>query len=55
MSNNALASIENQIQIEFNAFADAVKNNDIDLAKSSASELVILINDRNKKCRLIKL
>lgn len=54
MSNDALASIENQIQNEFNAFADAVKNNDIDLAKSSASELVILINDRNKKCKLLK-
>lgn len=54
MSNNALASIENQIQNEFNAFADAVKNNDIDLAKSSANEIVILINDRNKKCKLLK-
>lgn len=54
MSNDALASIESQIQNEFNAFADAVKNNDIDLAKSSANELVILINDRNKKCKLLK-
>ena len=54
MSNDALASIENQIQNEFNAFADAVKNNDIDLAKFSAHELVILINDRNKKCKLLK-
>lgn len=54
MSNNALANIENQIQNEFNAFADAVKNNDIDLAKLSANELVVLINDRNKKCKLLK-
>lgn len=54
MSNDALASIKNQIQNEFHAFADAVKNNDIDLAKSSANELVILINDRNKKCKLLK-
>lgn len=54
MSNTALASIENQIQNEFNAFADAVKNDDITLAKSSANELVILINDRNKKCKLLK-
>lgn len=54
MSNDALASIESQIQNEFNAFADAVKNNDMDLAKSSANELVILINDRNKKCKLLK-
>lgn len=54
MSNDALASIENQIQNEFNAFADAVKNNDIYLAKSSANELVVLIHDRNKKCKLLK-
>lgn len=54
MSNEALASIENKIQNEFNAFADAVKNNDTDLAKSSAEELVVLINDRNKKCKLLK-
>lgn len=54
MSNNVLANIENQIQNEFNTFADAVKNNDIDLAKSSANEFVILINDRNKQCKLLK-
>lgn len=54
MSNDALAGIENQIQNEFNAFADAVKNNDTDLAKSTANDVVILINDRNKKCKLIK-
>lgn len=54
MSNNVLANIENQIQNEFNAFADAVKSNDIDLAKLSANELVILINDRNKQCKLLK-
>ena len=54
MSNNALSNIENQIQNEFNAFADAVKNDDTDLAKLSANELVVLINDRNKKCKLLK-
>lgn len=54
MSNDALASIENQIQNEFNAFADAVKNNDIDLAKSASYEFVILINNRNSKCKFLK-
>lgn len=54
MSDTALANIENQIQNEFNAFVDAVKNDDIILAKSSANELVVLINDRNKKCKLLK-
>lgn len=54
MSNDVLANIENQIQNEFNAFADAVKDDDLTLAKSSANELVVLINDRNKKCKLLK-
>lgn len=52
MSNDALASIENQIQNEFNTFADAVKSNDIDLAKSSSEELINLVNDRNNSCRM---
>lgn len=54
MSSNALAGIENQIQNQFNVFADAVKNDDIDLAKSSAEEFIVLVNDRNKKCKLLK-
>lgn len=54
MSNDALANIENQIQNEFNVFADAVKNNDIDLAKSASYEFVILINNRNSKCKFLK-
>lgn len=54
MSNDALANIENQIQNEFYVFADAVKNNDIDLAKSASYEFVILINNRNSKCKFLK-
>lgn len=54
MSDDALVNIESQIQNEFNVFSDAVKNNDIDLAKSSANELIFLINARNKKCKLLK-
>ncbi|MDE6111191.1 MAG: hypothetical protein K2F65_04655 [Eubacterium sp.] len=54
MSNAALAGVENQIQNQFNVFADAVKNDDADLAKSSAEELIVLVNDRNNKCKLLK-
>ncbi|MDE7123989.1 MAG: hypothetical protein K2N83_00675, partial [Eubacterium sp.] len=54
MSNTMLVDIENRIQNEYNAFADAVKNDDADLAKSSAKELLALINDRNNKCKLLK-
>lgn len=54
MSNNALAGIENQIQNKFNLFATAVTNDDAIIAKSLADEIVILVNDRNKKCKLLK-
>lgn len=54
MSNDALANIENQIQNEFNIFTDAVKSDNISIAKGSANELVVLINDRNMKCKLLK-
>lgn len=54
MSNDSLASIENQIQNAFNAFAEAVKNNDIDLVKSIADELLGLIETRNNKCKALK-
>lgn len=54
MSNDALVNIENQIQKQFNVFKEAVKNDDIELAESSAEELIVLVNDRNKKCKLLK-
>lgn len=54
MSSNALANVENQIQNQFNVFADAVQNNDLDLAKSSANELLVLIKDRNSKRKALK-
>lgn len=54
MSSNALASIENQIQNRFNAFSKAVAVDDKELAKSTANELVMLIKNRNDKCKLLK-
>lgn len=54
MSNDALAGIEAQITIKFNEFSQAVENNSIDESKSKSAELLILINDRNKKCKLLK-
>lgn len=54
MSNDALASIETKIQNEFNSFDNAVITDDTDLVKSIAEELLSLINERNKKCKLLK-
>lgn len=54
MSNEALGGIESQITTEFSAFYDAVNTDDIDMVKAIANELVILLGDRNNKCKLLK-
>jgi len=54
MSNDALSGIESQISIRFSAFSEAVEANDIDKVKSLSSEILILANDRNKKCKMLK-
>ena len=53
MSSPALASAETQITIKFNEFSAAVVGGAEDV-KTIADELVILIGDRNKKCRMLK-
>ena len=54
MQNPALDEAEAQIQKEFVAFADAVKTEDLEVAKVVASELLKMIDSRNKKCRALK-
>ena len=54
MSSEMLVPTESQITIKFAELTDAVNNNNIDLAESAAREVVILLNDRNKKCGLLK-
>lgn len=54
MSNEALASVESQITLRFAALSDAVAADDAAAVKAAADELVILIGDRNKKCKLLK-
>lgn len=54
MSNAALEEINEQIQNQFSVFADSVKAEDFDLAFSYSDELIILIDNRNKKCKLLK-
>ena len=51
MSNAALEEINEQIQNQFSAFADAVKSEDSDLAASFSAKLLIMIHNRNKKCK----
>ena len=54
MSSDALASVEAQITIQFHALSEAVEGDDVDLVVAIAKNLTVLIEDRNKKCKLLK-
>lgn len=54
MSNDALASIEAQITVKFTEFSEAVKADEAEKVVELAKEVVILVADRNKKCKLLK-
>lgn len=54
MSNDALAGVESQITLKFNEFSNAVTGGDAENITDLADELVALIGDRNKKCKLLK-
>lgn len=54
MSNKALSTVETQITIKFNEFSNAVIEDNKPTAKAIGNELIILVNDRNKKCKLLK-
>ena len=54
MSSDALSSVEGQIQSEFEFFSQAIKSEDLELAKSVAGGLINLIDSRNKKCKALK-
>lgn len=53
MSSEALTSVESQITLKFNELSVAVTENNEQIA-TIANELLILIGDRNKKCKLLK-
>ena len=52
MSNNALASLESEITIKFRSFENAVISGES--LEEKSNELLILVEERNKKCKLIK-
>ena len=54
MSNEALAGVEAQITLKVSELVDAIEKSDIELVKKTVREIVILLNDRNKKCKLLK-
>ena len=54
MRNEVLASVENQITVKFAELSEAVNADNADNVAKLANELVILVGDRNKKCKLLK-
>lgn len=54
MSDAALAEAETSITLIFNVYSNAVRDNDETKALGAAKELLLLIEERNKKCRLLK-
>lgn len=54
MSSERLSSIESQIAAAFNAFAGAVDGEDETAAAETVKRLLDLIEDRNRRCRLMK-
>lgn len=54
MSDEALAGVETQITLKVSELTDGIEKSDIELVKKTVREIVILLNDRNKKCKLLK-
>lgn len=54
MANEALSELDAQIERQFNAFANAIKTEDSELAKETADVLVEMVERRNQKCKLLK-
>lgn len=54
MSNDALASIESEITITFAKLSEAVVDNNFETVSEFTSEIIVLLGDRNKKCKLLK-
>ena len=53
-SNNALATVESEITIKFAKLAEAVKDDNFEEILTLEDEIIVLLGDRNKKCRLLK-
>ena len=54
MSNDALSEIEQEIASHFAALSNAVEKNDLHEIKQAANDVLILVNNRSQKCKLLK-
>ena len=54
MSNDRLAGVEMRIENLFDEFKNAVSENDAASSKRIAADLLEAIDERNKKCKMLK-
>lgn len=54
MSNDALSGIERDIASHFTILSEAVENNDLSEIKHAANDVIVLVNNRSQKCKLLK-
>ena len=54
MSNDTLASVESQITVKFAELSDAVKADDVARVTEITKDIMVLINNRNQKCKMSK-
>ena len=54
MSNEALSVIEAKITVKLDELSSAVAADDAEKVKEIANDLVLLVGDRNKKCKALK-
>lgn len=54
MSHDALASVESEITIKFAKLSEAVASEDAENVKAIAEEVVLLVGNRNRKCKILK-
>lgn len=54
MSSEELAPIEGELTAKFSEFSDAVDADNFEIVSEIANELLILLGDWNKKCKLLK-
>lgn len=54
MSHDALSRIESQLSIQFAKLSEAVANDSEELVTAIVADFLILLAERNKKCKLLK-
>ena len=54
MSNDELSVIEAKITVKMDELEAALKDNSVEVAQTASEELVLLVNERARKCKALK-